>query len=224
MQGFCDSLGVVHQGIDDFLREIVRRIGCAAVSGMNACALKVLHDSRNQNVFSVCDTVYIHFLALDVLVDQDRMLVGHADGFLQVGVQLIVVVYNLHCAAADNEGRADNQRISEFFHCGFSLFMGADCAALRGYDVQLVHQFVEFLTVLGQVDILILGSQNVDSAGGQSGRQVQGGLSSELQDDAFRTLLLDDVHDVVRVQRVKIQLVRGIKVCADGLWVVVDDN
>ena len=58
----------------------------------------------------------------------------------------------------------------------------------------------------------------------QGGRQIDGRLSAELDDNAFRLFLVDDVEHIFRGQRFKIQSVGDIKVRGYGFRVVVDDD
>ena len=76
VQGFDDLLCVFNQLVDDFLWQAVGRIDGAFVAGVNAGALDMFHDARNQHVVAVGDGIYFDFLALHVFVNQNRVLMG----------------------------------------------------------------------------------------------------------------------------------------------------
>ena len=67
---------------------------------MYACPFHVLHDARDQDVFAVCYSIDFDLLALDILVYQNRMLCRKRYGFLQISLELYIVVYDLHSTSA----------------------------------------------------------------------------------------------------------------------------
>ena len=57
-----------------FLADGLCRIYGNTVSGVDACTLDVLHDTRNQNVLAVAYCIDLDFFAHQVFINQDRML------------------------------------------------------------------------------------------------------------------------------------------------------
>jgi len=53
--------------------------------------------------------------------------------------------------------------------------------------------------------------------------QVYGGLPTELHHQTVRQLFLDDIHDVFQGHRLEEELVRGIVISGNRLWIVIDD-
>ena len=54
--------------------------------------------------------------------------------------------------------------------------------------------------------------------------ELDGRLAAESHHHAHGLLHLDDVHDILGEQRLKVQAIGGVIVCGDGLGVVVDDD
>ena len=81
---------------------------------MDASTLDVLHDARDQDVGTVTDGVDLDFLAHDIFVDQDRMLLGNlvddADEFDQYRSSLMA---DLHALSAKHVGRTYQNRIAQ---------------------------------------------------------------------------------------------------------------
>ena len=80
------------------------------------------------------------------------------------------------------------------------------------------------VTVFRALDRCAVGTDDLHAAVHQRLCQVDGRLSAEGSDDAFRLFEVDDRHDVFRRKRIKVQLVGGSIICRDGLRVIVDDD
>ena len=81
MQGSCQTFRILYDGVFCMLADALCRINGDTVSGVNAGALDVLHDTRNQNIGAVADCINLDFLALQIFINQDRMLL--VDKYLQ---------------------------------------------------------------------------------------------------------------------------------------------
>ena len=122
---------------------------------MNARPLDVFHDSRDQDVLAVRNSVDFDFLTLDVLVDEHRMLRRKRYCLLQITRQFCIVIHDLHRTSANNVGRAYYQRITQSSYCFKSFFFVGNGKAFRHCDVERFQQFAELFTVFCQVDIMI---------------------------------------------------------------------
>ena len=83
---------------------------------------------------------------------------------------------------------------------------------------------VELFAVLSGVDRPCRGAENRNAELFEVRREVDGGLTAELNDRVVRLLGLDNAGHVLRSQRLEVQTVSGIKVSGNGLRVVVDDD
>ena len=88
MQGSCQTFRILYDSVFCMLADALCRINGDTVSGVNAGALDVLHDTRNQNIGAVADCINLDLLALQIFINQDRMLlcdpVDDADKFIDV--------------------------------------------------------------------------------------------------------------------------------------------
>ena len=203
---------------------MLRRVDCDGVAGVDAGAFDLFHDAGDADVIAIGNGIDFDFTADHVLVDEDRMLVGSDDGFFQVLAQFCLIVNDLHRAAAKDVARADDERVFQLFCLCHCFFDGLDEAALRARDTELSHQGVEAFAVFGHIDGFIRRTDDADAALGHRGRQVDGGLSAELADDAFRFFLVNDFEDVLLGQWFEVERVGGIEVGGNGFRVVVDDD
>ena len=104
------------------------------------------------------------------------------------------------------------------------LLHTGDGPALRPLDREPLQQGIEPFPVLCHVDGLSAGTQNGDTVAVQELGELDGRLAAEGHHHAHGLLHLDDVHDILGEQRLKVQTVGGIIVRGDGLGVVVDDD
>ena len=149
---------------------------------------------------------------------------GELYRLLQIFVQFRVGINHLHSAAADDKGWTHHQRIPQPRSRLKSFFSGSDRTSFRRGDIQNVQKIGEFLTILRQIDILVLGAQNLYASGRKLLCQIQRSLSAELENHTVRSFLFDHIHHIVGVQRFEVELVGRIEVGADRFRIVVDDH
>ena len=77
----------------------------------------------------------------------------------------------------------------------------------RGYPS--VRRPGEAVTILGVIDGLHAGADDVHAAIGQGLGQIDGGLSAQRGDDALGLLKFDDVEDILGSEGLEVQLVGG---------------
>ena len=104
------------------------------------------------------------------------------------------------------------------------LLHTGDGPALRPLDREPLQQGIEPLPVLCHVDGLGAGTQDRDTVAVQELGELDGRLAAEGHHHAHRLFHLDDVHDILGEQGLKVQAIGGIVVRGDGLGVVVDDD
>jgi hypothetical protein len=89
-------------------------------------------------------------------------------------------------------------------------------AAGRLRDAEVPQQLIEALPVLGQIDRVRRGAENVDAGFLQRQRQLQRRLAAELHDarhvDVALALALDHRHHVFERQRLEVQAIGGVVV------------
>ena len=191
---------------------------------MDAGALDKLHDARHEHIRPVADSVDLQFLADDVLVNEHRLVFIDGNGGAQVFEQRLVVGDNLHRAPAEHIARSDEHGVSDLVRGLDAVLDVGDAHALRARCAEFRRQLFKVLAVFRLVERGYAGADDLDTALFQRGSQVDGRLPAERGDDAHRVFQPDDVHDVLRRQRLEIELVARGVVGRDGFRVVVDDD
>ena len=90
---------------------------------MYACTLNVFHNAGDQNFLAVADSVNLHLGALQIVVNQNRMLGRSLYSIGHVVAQLIIVIHDFHSTAAQHVGRTN--------HGGIANIMSSVQCALR---------------------------------------------------------------------------------------------
>ena len=144
------------------------------VAGVNAGQLNMLHHRRNKGVLAVGEAVGLHFDGIvQKTVDQNRSLRRNINRRRQVLAEHFFVVNHFHRPAAEHEGRSHHQRISDSLGDGQGLFQVDRHSGFRLRNTKPLHRLPEPVAVLGQVDRIVGGSQNLDPRLGQFRREVQ---------------------------------------------------
>ena len=175
--------------------------------------------------FAVADGIHFALGAQNILIQQHRVIHVHMLGDnAHVLDDIGGVVGDDHVLAAQNVGRAHQDGIADLLRGLQGLVQRKDGAALRAGDAAALQQLVEALTILCFVDGICRGAQNGQADLVHVLCQLDGGLAAELHHAGIRLLGGNDVVHALRVQRVKVQTVAGVKVGGDRLGVVVDQN
>ena len=216
--------GVVDDGGPDLLGEVLGRIDGDGVAGVDARPLDVLHDAGDQVVMAVADGVYLHLGAHHVLIDEHGVFQPAGGDDLHVLHHILLRMGDDHVLAAQHVGGAQQDGIFQILG-GFDRFLGGEDGVAGGAgDAAFLQQLVKPLPVLGGVDAVGAGAQNVDALLLQVFGQFDGSLAAELDHAAPRLLHLQDTVHILGGQGVKVQPVGGVEVGGDSLRVVVDDN
>jgi len=192
---------------------------------VHAGQFDVFHDGGHEGVLPVGDRVG---LALDgvveKLVDQDRPVRGHAHGVPHVAAEHLLVMHHLHAAASQDVGRTDHERKVQLLRNGEGLVDVNGHPGGRHGDLESLHHLPEPVAVLGQVDRVDRGAQDLHPPLGQLARDVERRLASELDDDALGSLLLVDRQDVLHREGFEVELVGRVVIRGDRLGVAVDHD
>ena len=105
MKGLSQFFCVFHNGVNIMLCNILCRIYGDTVSGVDTGTLNMLHDTRDQDVCPVADGVYLDFLTHNVLIYQDRMLLGDLVDDADKFVNIFITDSDLHALSTQYIGR-----------------------------------------------------------------------------------------------------------------------
>ena len=80
---------------------------------MDASSFDKLHDAWDEDVDAVADSVDLNFLTDDVFVNEDWLVFIDFDSGLEIVLQAILVIDDLHGSATENEGWSDKDWVSD---------------------------------------------------------------------------------------------------------------
>ena len=218
------QFGVGNDRLLHFVGQIRCRIHGDRISAVDACALDMFHDARDQDVGAVAHCIHFDLLAGHVFVDQDRMFLGVAVDLADILIDILVRDGDPHAGSAQNVRRPDKYRISQTSSYLLGFLGGEDCIALRPADTASAQYLIKTLTILRSVHVVRIRSEDRNAHFHECFRQFDRSLATELDYSAVRFLCAHYVLHILRSQRLEIKPVRNIKVRGDGLRVVVDND
>ena len=200
-----------HRGVPHdlilFIRQGHRRGDGDTVAGVDAHRIKVLNRTDDHHIVLQIP----HHLELELLpaddgpLDQDFPHRAHSQPPVHEALELLAVVGDVAACSTQGEGRTDDDgKPDSLYH--FHRLVPAPCrAASRGLEPDSMHGLLEGLAVLGLVDRLGGGSDQLDVIFGerpplgQPHRDVQRGLPAHRRQQRIRVLPLDHLlHDLER--------------------------
>ena len=191
---------------------------------MNARALNVLHDTRNEDILAVADSVDLDFGTLEIFIDKNRVFNVLSEDDRHVFLNVSLVEGDDHVLTAENVGRTEKNGIADCIGNIERFLCRHNGNAARTLDVVLLKQLVKALSVLSHVDSVVGGAEDIYIVLAEELGQFDSCLSAEGDNNAVGILGLDDTHNILCGQRLKVKSVCGVKVGGYGLGVVVYDN
>ena len=195
------------------------------VSGMDAGLFYMFHDTADNGICAVTDGIHIHFDGvLEKFINENRVLKAFTAHGLHKVLNTRVVVDDSHVTAAKDVGWADDHGIADTVRGADGFFKGKDGIIFRLAQAKFLQKLLEPFPVFRPVYGIWLGADHFYSGLLQGYRQVQGGLSAELNNDPVRFFLFYDIQHIFTGKRLKIEFVRSIIVSGDGFRVGIDHN
>ena len=191
---------------------------------MNASALNVLHNTGDQNFLTVANRVNLHLGALQIMVNQNRMLCRSLYSVGHVVAQLIIVIHDFHSTAAQHVGRTNHGGIANIMSSVQCALRVEYSVSFRTRNVAISKELLETLAVFGAVNAIHGRAQHLHASAGQRTCQVNSGLTTKLHDNALGLLFIDNIQHILHSQGLKVQLVSNIEVSGNGFRVVINDN
>ncbi len=191
---------------------------------MDAGTLHQLHDARNKDIGAVADGIHFHLFAADVFVHQNRLVLVNLHGGLQVMAQMLLFCHNLHGAAAQNEAGAHQNGVADFSGC---LHAGLDAGhgpAFGLRNTEFDQQFFKSVTILCLFNGIAISTDDFDPSVFQGLGQIDGSLAAQRCDHALRLLQRNNVHDILRTKRLKVEFIGCGVIGGDCFRVVIDDD
>ena len=192
---------------------------------MNPCLFDVLHNTANQHLLTVTDSINIHFNRIvKEAVEQYRCIVGDTDRILEVAAQVGFVIHDFHRTAAQHIRRTHHQRITDFF-CPFNrLFDIGYCGVCRLFQTEADDRLLETLTVFRAVNRVRTGADNRHTCCFQAACQLQRRLPAVLNNHTGRFFDTHDFQHIFQCHRFEVEAVRSVIISGNRFRVAVDHD
>ena len=171
---------------------------------MYSCPLNVLHNTRNQNVLTVADSIHFNLFSYNILIYQNRMILGNHINNTNKLINIMVIDADLHTLSAQHIGGTHQNRISQLIRCLLGLFCSKYRLSCRSRNLALLQNLIKQFSVLCRIYILCRCSQNRHAHFHQRFCQLNGCLTSKLNNSAIRLLNINDALHILCCQRLKI--------------------
>ncbi len=214
--------------LDSSLRLAVESLGGeqqGGITGVDAGVLDVLGNGVVEDLTLLSNTIELDLLgALDELGEDDGVVGGDLGGSAEALEQTLFVVGHGHGGAGEDEGRTDQDGVGSLSGELEGLLVGGDADPGWLVDVELVEHVTELGTVLGLLDHVGVGTEDVHAVLVERKSEVVGDLASDGDDDTLGLLQLVDIEDTLHGELLEVEAVALIVVGGDGLRVEVDDD
>ena len=121
----------------------------------------MLHNSWNQNIFAVADTVYFKLLSFHVFIYEHRIFDSGSQDDFHVFLYVGVAAGNNHILTAKYIAWTHEDRVGDS-GCSFEGFCFCEnCKAAWAFNVEAVAKLFEAFAVFGKVNCVGAGSKNL---------------------------------------------------------------
>ena len=160
---------------------------------MDTGSFHQFHDTGDKDMLAVADGVHFHFLAPDILVYQNRLILIDFNSGLQILPQSRFLGYDLHGATAQYKAGANQYGIADFsggFYTGLDV---GDSLSLGLGNVQGKQELFKGIPVFRLFYGIAIGADYFHTPISERLRQIDGCLPAQGGDDSYRLLQMDDV-------------------------------
>ena len=207
---------------DCLLRERDRRRNRRGVARVAARRLDVLENRAYDRRLPVRHAVDVELDGVgEELVDEDRPSFGYLHRFLDVFPEALLMVDDCHAASSEDERRTHEDGIADLLRDLERIVNRVRDAAWRLFHADFIHKRAEEVAVLRECDVFGRGAEDVYARRLEFFREVERGLTAELDNRAVAFLALVDLHHVFERERFEVERVRSVVVGRDCLGVGV---
>ena len=204
------------------LRERDRRRNRRGVARVAARRLDVLENRADDCRLSIRHAVDVELDGVgEELVDEDRTPLRYLHRLLDVFPEALLMVDDCHAASSEDERRTHEDRIADLLRDLERIVNRVRDAARRLLHADFIHKRAEEVAVLRECDVLGRGAEDVYARRLEFFREVERGLTAELDNRAVAFLALVDLHHVFERERFEVERVRSVVVGRDCLGVGV---
>ena len=189
-----------------------RRANRDRIAGMYACPLDMLHDAGDEDIGAVTDRIDFDLCAADILVDQHRIVDPVFQDILHERNDIVFLKRNVHILTAEHIRGAHQYRQAERLNRRPRFLQRIDRTAARPLDLQRFQQRIKALSVLGKINAVRIGAEQLVARFLNRPRQTDRSLTAESRHDADRLLQRQNRQHIAGRQRLKIKPVRCIEI------------
>ena len=106
---------------------------------MDTGTLYQFHDSRQEHILSVADSIHFYFFSHDIFIDQHRPFTVNLHRIFQILFQHFFICNDLHSSAAKYKTRPDKNRISKTGGRPDPLLYAVDSCSFRVRDAKSLN-------------------------------------------------------------------------------------
>lgn len=221
-------------GLGDLLGNLLDALHGGAVEGgggqnkggvtrVNTGLLDVLGNGVDDELALGGNTVDVDLLgALDELGDDDGVVRGDAAGGLELVLEVLLASDHRHGGTRQDVAGADQDGVANLIGKLLGSLDRGELLPGGLVHADAVEDLGELLTVLGLVNVLGVGTQNLGpTCLLKSERDVLGQLAAHRHHHTRGVLELVDIHDSLKAEFIKVNLFSRIEIGAHGLWVIL---
>ena len=240
-----DVAATLHlEGTDDFQRTVAQHVVFPVrqrlrgthddgIAGVNTDGVQIFHVADGDGgVICVADHFVLDLLvALDALFDEDLTNRGKFKPGFQQLLKLRLTVGKSTAGSAQREGRAKDDRITDFLRGSTAFFHASDNNGREYRLAEPLAESLELFTVLSHLYTRGIRSEKFTSAFGEDAfllklhGKVEAGLTADAWENRVGSLAADDSRDILEVKRFHIYPVsyRLVRHDGGGVGVAQDD-
>src|SRR6476659_5439810 len=192
---------------------------------MYARLFDVLLNRSNHASVLVSQGVHVKLgSAFKKLIDQDWPVGRETNCSAHIFVETFFIINDGHGTASQDIAGSHQHRITDLL-CNLLRFLAGSRHSVFGLrDAELSQQSSETLAASRKIDCVSCRADNGNPSPVQAHSQVQGRLSTKLDDHSFGLLQIDDVHNILESQRLEVETVGSIVVSRDRFRIAVDHD
>ena len=192
---------------------------------MNPRFLNMFLDAGNHTRRVVGESIDIKLRRLfQKLINQNRAIGSESDCVANICFECFLIVNDRHRASAEHIARTHQHGVTDPLRDLTCFLDGSGHTVVRLRNTELFQQCAEAFAIFSKVDRIRRRSDHSHARVLQPHRQIQRRLATELNDDTFRLLNVDDVHHVFERKRLEVESIGSIVVSRDRFGIAVDHD
>jgi len=185
LERFGERVGGGADGVEHLGVQGVRGHHHGGVAGVDAGELDVLEHAADDAGLAIADAVHVELDGVfEELVDEHGFVRHYVERLAHDGLEFVLAVDDEHAAAAEHEGRAEEDGEADLLRGLERVGLVHRCAIRGRLQAGGVENGGELFPVFGELDALGRSADYVHAVGLQGGGEIERGLAAELDDDA----------------------------------------